>query len=133
LSLLIIVIVCWEVVLSKGQQWDWLADPFWRVQTLAIIFIVGLTGLIFWELRHPSPVINFCPLLDRNFTACCIIIICAFAVLYAAGTSLPSLLQSLFGYDALTAALVRSPAGFFAVLAMPSWGAHSVGEPMHDG
>jgi hypothetical protein len=32
LSLLVIVIVCWEVMLSKGQEWDWLGDPFWRVQ-----------------------------------------------------------------------------------------------------
>ena len=55
LSLLVIVIVCWEVTLSKGQEWDWLGDPFWRVQTLAIMFVVGLAGLIFWELRHPEP------------------------------------------------------------------------------
>ena len=26
--------VCWEVMLSKGQEWDWLGDPFFRVQTL---------------------------------------------------------------------------------------------------
>ena len=32
---------------------------------------------------------------------------------------MPGLLQSLFGYDALSAGLVMSPAGFFAVLAMP--------------
>ena len=111
--------VCWEVMLSKGQEWDWLGDPFWRVQTLAILFAVGLAGLIFWELRHPSPVVNFRPLRERNFAACCIIIFCAFAVLYAASTSLPALLQSLFGYDALNAGLVMSPAGFFAVVAMP--------------
>ena len=33
LSLLVIAIVCWEVTLSKGQEWDWLSDPFGRVQT----------------------------------------------------------------------------------------------------
>src|SRR5215469_5352163 len=27
LSLLIIVMVSWEVMLSKGQEWDWLGDP----------------------------------------------------------------------------------------------------------
>src|SRR5437879_12980290 len=59
LSLLVIVVVSWEVMLSKGQEWDWLGDPFWRVQTLAIFFIVGLVGLIYWELRHRSPVVNF--------------------------------------------------------------------------
>lgn len=119
LSLLVIVMVSWEVMLSKGQEWDWLSDPFWRVQTLAVFFVVGLIALIAWELRHPSPVINFRPMWERNFAACCLIIFCAFAVLYAASTLLPGLLQSLFGYDALSAGLVMSPAGFFAVLAMP--------------
>jgi DHA2 family multidrug resistance protein len=119
LSLLVIVMVCWEVMLSKGQEWDWLGDPFWRVQTLAIILTVGLIGLVVWELRHPSPVVNFRPLRERNFSACCLIIFCAYAVLYASSTSLPRLLQSLFGYDALNAGLVLSPAGVFALIAMP--------------
>jgi MFS transporter, DHA2 family, multidrug resistance protein len=119
LSLLVIVMVSWEVMLSKGQEWDWLSDPFWRVQTLAIFFVFGLIALVVWELRHPSPVVNFRPLRERNFAACCVIIFCAFAVLYAASTSLPALLQSLFGYDALSAGLVMSPAGLGALLAMP--------------
>jgi MFS transporter, DHA2 family, multidrug resistance protein len=119
LSLLVITIVCWEVMLSKGQEWDWLGDPFWRVQTLAVLFAAGLIGLIFWELRHPNPVVNFRPMRERNFSACCLIIFCAYAVLYASSTSLPGLLQSLFGYDALNAGLVMSPGGFFAIVALP--------------
>jgi DHA2 family multidrug resistance protein len=119
LSLLVIVMVCWEVMLSKGEEWDWLGDPFGRVQTLAALCIVGLGGLVFWELRHRSPVVNFRPLRERNFSTCCIIIFCAYAVLYGASTSLPGLLQSLFGYDALHAGIVMSPAGLFAVLVMP--------------
>jgi DHA2 family multidrug resistance protein len=119
LSLLVIVMVSWEVMLSKGQEWDWLNDPFWRVQTLAILFAAGLVALIFWELRHRNPVVNFRVLGERNFAACCLIIFCAYLALYAASTSLPGLLQSLFGYDALSSGLVMSPAGIFAVLAMP--------------
>jgi DHA2 family multidrug resistance protein len=113
------VMVSWEVMLSKGQEWDWLGDPFWRVQTLAILFAAGLVALIFWELRHRNPVVNFRVLGERNFAACCLIIFCAYLALYAASTSLPGLLQSLFGYDALSSGLVMSPAGIFAVLAMP--------------
>jgi len=122
LSLLVIAVVCWEVLLSKGQEWDWLGDPFWRVQTLALLFGAGLIGLIFWELRHRNPVVNFRPLGERNFATCCIIIFFAFAVLYGASTSLPGLLQSLFGYDALRAGLVMSPAGLFSLLVMPAIG-----------
>jgi MFS transporter, DHA2 family, multidrug resistance protein len=119
LSLLVLVVVCWEVMLSKGQEWDWLSDPFWRVQALAALFVVGLLGLVFWELRSPNPVVNFRPLAERNFSTCCIIIFAAYAVLYGASTSLPGLLQSLFGYNALDAGLVMSPSGLSALIAMP--------------
>jgi MFS transporter, DHA2 family, multidrug resistance protein len=119
LSLLVITVVCWEVMLSKGEEWNWLGDVFWRIQTLLTLFIVGLTALIFWEMHHKSPVVNFRPLGERNFRACCIIIFGAYAVLYGNSTLLPGLLQSLFGYNALQSGLVLSPAGFFSVLTLP--------------
>ena len=46
----------------------------------------------------------------------CIIIFCAFGLLYANTVTLPALLQSLFGYDATTSGLVLSPSGLFAVI-----------------
>jgi DHA2 family multidrug resistance protein len=118
LCLLAITMVSWEVVLSKGQEWDWLGDPFYRVQTLILLFVVCLSSLIYRELRIANPLINFRTLLDRNFRSCCIIIFCAFGVLYANTTQLPALLQTLFGYDATTSGLVLSPAGIFAVLTL---------------
>jgi DHA2 family multidrug resistance protein len=118
LGLLILTISCWEVLLSKGQEWDWYNDPYWRVQTLFLLFVVGLGVLIVWELRIANPVVNFRPLGERNFAASCIIIFCAFGVLYGASTSLPALLQSLFGYDAYVSGLVQSPSGLFSVMGL---------------
>src|SRR6202043_2236687 len=69
-------------------------------------------------MRIANPLINFRTLLDRNFRSCCIIIFCAFAVLYANTTQLPALLQSLFGYDATTSGLVLSPSGLGAIAAL---------------
>ena len=114
---------CWEVVLSKGQEWDWLGDPFWRVQALLVVFVLALGGLIFRELRIASPVINFRVLRERNLAMCCVIIFCAFSVLYAATTQLPALLQTLLGYDAYISGLVMSPAGFFSIAMMVVVGA----------
>jgi DHA2 family multidrug resistance protein len=116
LSLLAVTMTSWEVLLSKGQEWDWFGDPFLRVQTLAVLFVLGLGGLIVRETRYDNPLINFRTLKDRNFRVCCIIIFCAFATLYANTVSLPALLQSLFGYDATTSGLVLSPAGIFAII-----------------
>jgi len=116
LSLLAVTMTSWEVLLSKGQEWDWFGDPFLRVQTLAVLFVLGLGGLIVRETRYDNPLINFRTLKDRNFLVCCVIIFCAFATLYANTVSLPALLQSLFGYDATTSGLVLSPAGVFAII-----------------
>ena len=118
LCLLSITMASWETMLSKGQEWDWLGDPFYRIQTLLALFLFCLTGLVIRELRIKNPLVNFRTLLDRNFRSCCIIIFCAFGVLYANTTSLPALLQSLYGYDATTSGLVLSPAGLFAVITL---------------
>lgn len=115
LLLLAVAMVSWEVFLSKGQEWDWFGDPFHRIHWLAGLFAGCLAALIFWELRSPSPLIDFRTLKDKNFRACCLIIFCAFGVLYANTTTLPGLLQSLFGYDATKSGLVLSPAGLFSV------------------
>ena len=118
LSLLVLTIVCWEVVLSKGQEWDWLSDAFGRVQVLLTLFFIGGIGLVFWETRQVSPIVNFRPLRDRNFAISSLIIFLAFAVLYGTSTLLPALLESLFGYDAFHAGLVLSPSGVAAILAL---------------
>jgi len=118
LCLLSVTMVCWEVMLSKGQEWDWLGDPFYRVQTLLFLFLTCAGGLVWREMRIRNPLINFRTLRDRNFRTCCIVIFCAFGVLYANTTTLPALLQSLFGYDATTSGLVLSPSGVCAVFVL---------------
>jgi DHA2 family multidrug resistance protein len=116
LILLAVTMTSWEVVLSKGQEWDWFGDPFWRVQTLTVVFVASLVALVTRQMRIANPLINFRTLSDRNFAVSCVLIFCAFGVLYANTTTLPALLQTLFGYDATTSGLVLSPAGVFSVL-----------------
>ncbi len=118
LGLLVITIVCWEVLLSKGQEWDWFDDAFGRIQTLGVLFVVGLGALLFWEGRHSQPIVNFRPMRDRNFAIACLIIFCSFGILYGTSTLLPALLETLFGYDAFHAGLVLSPSGVFTIMAI---------------
>jgi DHA2 family multidrug resistance protein len=118
LGLLALVMSSWEIMLSKGQEWDWLGDPFGRVQTLVILFVLGLSLLIFREMRIASPIIDFRVLGERNFAVSCVIMFFAFAVVYAASIALPGMLQSLFNYDALRSGLVMSPSGVSSLAAM---------------
>jgi MFS transporter, DHA2 family, multidrug resistance protein len=118
LGLLTLVMACWEIALSKGQEWDWLGDPFGRVQTLVTLFAVGLVLLIVREMRTEYPIINFRVLGERNLAISCVILFFAFAVVYGASIALPALLQSLFNYDALQAGLAMSPSGVTSMVAM---------------
>ncbi len=123
LCLLSITMTCWEILLSKGQEWDWLGDPFHRTHLALGLFAGCLIALIARETRISQPIINFRTLVDRNFRSCCVIIFCVFGVLYANTTTLPALLQTLFGYDATTSGLVLSPAGLFAIVTLVVVGA----------
>ncbi|HTO48237.1 MAG TPA: MDR family MFS transporter [Burkholderiales bacterium] len=115
LALLALTMISWEILLSKGQEWDWLGDPFHRIHALLACFVFGLAGLVWRELGVANPLVNFRTLRDRNFRSCCMIVFLLYAVLYANTVTLPALLQSLFGYDATTSGLVLSPAGIVAV------------------
>ena len=118
LGLLALVMYCWEITLSKGQEWDWLGDPFGRVQPLVILFVLGLAFLIFREMRIKNPIVNFRVLGERNLAMSCIILFCAYGVLYANSFSLPAMLQAWFGYDAYRAGLVLSPGGITSITAL---------------
>ena len=118
LGLLALVIVSWETMLGKGQEWDWLGDPFGRVQMLLIVFVLALAGLLYRELTIASPVVNFRVLRERNFAVSCGITFGTFAVLYAASIALPLMLLTTFGYDAYAAGSVLWPAGVFAMVTL---------------
>ena len=118
-GLFALLIASWEVLLSKGQEWDWLGDPFRRVQTLLIVLLLALAGLLYRELTFASPVIptSGCSG-SRSFAVSCGITFGAMAVLYVASVALPLLLLTSFGYDAYAAGSVLWPAGVFSMLTL---------------
>jgi DHA2 family multidrug resistance protein len=118
LSLLVLVMCCWEIMLSKGKEWDWLDDPFGRLQILLVLFVAGLVLLIVREMRCAHPIIDFRALGERNFAMSCIIMFSTMVVVYCGSIALPSLLQALMGYDALASGLVMSPSGVSCLAAM---------------
>ena len=55
-----------EVVLDEGQREDWFSSHF--IVTFAVITVVCLVAVVFWELRQKQPVIDFRILKERNYT-----------------------------------------------------------------
>jgi MFS transporter, DHA2 family, multidrug resistance protein len=116
-GLLALGLGCLEVVLDEGQQKDWLSSPF--IQVFALVTVVSLVAVVFWELRHKEPVIDFRVLKERNFMLCTLAMLVMGMVLYGSTTLMPLLLQTLLGYTSTRAGLVLSPGGLVVVVCMP--------------
>jgi DHA2 family multidrug resistance protein len=114
---LVLGLGCLEVVLDKGQEEDWFGSRF--IVTLSVLAVIGLVGMVLWELRTPRPLINFRVLKDRNFAVSALLIFGMYAVALGSTAALPLMLQGLMGYDATHAGLIMSPAGLFTMAMLP--------------
>ena len=106
-----------EVLLDRGQIDDWFGSPF-----IVWMFVIGvgcLATAVFWELRHPDPVIDFHMLKVRNFAIANIFYFVFGFGLFASTTMIPQLLQSLYGYRAIDAGLVLGPGALVITFLAP--------------
>ncbi len=106
-----------EILLDRGQIDDWFGSPF-----IIWMFVIGigcLTTAVFWELRHPDPVIDFRMLKVRNFAIANVFYFVFGFGLFASTTMIPQLLQSLYGYRAIDAGLVLGPGAFVITFLAP--------------
>lgn len=117
LSFVVLSLGALQIVLDKGQQEDWFADS--TITMLAVISASATIAGIFWLLRQKEPIIDLSLFKDRSYALGTILIFITGFVLYSSTALLPILVQSHFGYDALTAGLVLSPAAVFVMFLMP--------------
>src|SRR6202035_4797655 len=106
-----------EVLLDRGQIDDWFGSSF--ITWMFVIGIGCLTTAVFWELRHPDPVIDFHMLKVRNFAIANIFYFIFGFGLFASTTLIPQILQSLYGYRATDAGLVLGPGAFVITMLAP--------------
>jgi DHA2 family multidrug resistance protein len=106
-----------EILLDRGQIDDWFGS-----RLIIWMFVVGvscLTAAVFWELRHPDPVVDFRMLKVRNFAIANVFYFLFGVGLFASTTMIPQILQSLYGYRAIDAGLVLGPGAFVITLLAP--------------
>jgi DHA2 family multidrug resistance protein len=106
-----------EVVLDEGQRDDWFSSHF--IVTFAVICVVCLIAVVFWELRHEHPVIDFRILKERNYMLATVSMLVLGFVLYSSTAILPMFLQTMLGYTAMLSGLVLSPGGIAVIVCMP--------------
>lgn len=117
LGLLAVGIGTLQIVLDKGQREDWFQTS-WIVE-LAVLSVVSLALLIWWELKARNAVVDLRVLLFKNFASGVTLIFVVGAALYGSLILVPLFQQELLGYTALLAGLAQSPQGVAALVCMP--------------
>jgi DHA2 family multidrug resistance protein len=117
LGLIVVGLGSLQVVLDRGQQDDWFGSSF--IVLFAVIATLSLLLLVAWEMTHPDPIVALPLLRERNFFAANVAMFVMGFTLFGTITLIPQLLQSNFGYDAMTAGLALTAGGFAALLMMP--------------
>ena len=104
-------------MLDKGQTDDWFESRF--IVTCGVIGILGLAGMIFWELRQTEPLVDLRLFAQRNYSMATFMMFAMGVVMYGTTVLLPILLQTQMGYTAEWAGLVLSPGGLVTLFVMP--------------
>ncbi len=106
-----------EVVLDRGERLDWFESSF--ICIFFTIAVIALAVALWWELRHPDPVVEIQLLKERNFAIANIFYFTFGFVLFGSTVMIPQMLQSLMGYTATDAGLVLGPGAFVIVMLAP--------------
>jgi DHA2 family multidrug resistance protein len=105
-----------EYTLDKGQQKDWFGSG--QIQITALLAVITLIFFVFWEWRHPDPIVDLKLLKNRNFGTAVFLQLILGMVLFGSTVLIPQYLQTLLGYTAERAGMALSPAGFVMMLGM---------------
>jgi DHA2 family multidrug resistance protein len=117
LGLVAVGVGCLEFVLDKGQEKDWFSDSM--ITSFFIIAICLLVFFVFWEWRHPDPIVDLKLLKNRNFGTAIFLQFILGIVLFSTTVLIPQFLQTLLGYTAERSGMVLSPGGLVLMVLMP--------------
>jgi DHA2 family multidrug resistance protein len=120
LSLLTISMGGLQIMLDQGEENDWFASGY--IRFFACLFVFGMVGLIFWELRRKNPLINLRLFRYKNFAICCFLMALVGGVLNANIVLQPQFMQQLLGWNATTAGMALTAGGLILLVVMPMAG-----------
>tara|TARA_A100001391_G_scaffold119169_4_gene81025 strand:- start:23273 stop:24880 length:1608 start_codon:yes stop_codon:yes gene_type:complete len=104
-------------VLAEGQTKDWFSST--TILIFTIVTVASLATLVWWELRHPQPVVRLRLLANRQFAIVIALIFMVGVILFGSTQIIPQMFQQVFGYTAFQAGLALSVGGVGTIIMMP--------------
>jgi DHA2 family multidrug resistance protein len=117
LGLLTVAMGGMQIMLDKGEENAWFASDFIRV--FATLFVIGMSGLIWWEWRVKNPVMNLKLFKYKNFAICAFLMILVGGLLNATTVLQPQFSQALLRYTATLSGEALTGGGLALLVIMP--------------
>ncbi|HTS01915.1 MAG TPA: DHA2 family efflux MFS transporter permease subunit [Thermoanaerobaculia bacterium] len=105
-----------EVVLNRGQRYDWFESRF--ISLFALAAVTGIALFVWRSFTAERPLVDLRVFDDRAFASGTVLMFLLGFGLFGAFTMLPLFAQTMLGYTATWAGLVLSPGGLASLLAM---------------
>ena len=107
LSFLVLWLLNMQIVLDKGQQYDWFGTPW--ICVLTFISVFSMIFFFVWELEYEHAIVNLRVFKDKNFVIGTILGSFINMIIYVTIVQLPAYLQSIMGYTATLSGLSLAP------------------------
>ncbi len=108
---------CLQIVMDRGQQDDWFASDM--ISTLALISGAAFVLLVWWELRHPEPMVDLRLLGNPDFAVAFLLMLMLGFMMLGSTYLIPAYVQSLMGYRSIDAGMVLTPGGLATISLLP--------------
>ncbi len=110
-----------EVMLNRGQRYDWFNSNF--IKIFALTAVAGIVLFIWRSFTAERPLVNLRIFKNRSFASATVLMFLLGFGLFGSFTMLPLFAQTMLHYTATWAGLVISPGGIASLFAMGLVGA----------
>ena len=117
LFLLVVGVICFQLVLDRGHELDWLASM--QIRAMLAISVLFFFLFLAWERGEAHPVVDLSLFTYRNFVTGSFLISVIYLCFVLATVLYPIWLQTAMGYTATWAGVVMAPFGLLPILLMP--------------
>lgn len=103
-----------QILLDKGQQWDWQRST--AIRLLAALSCIGFTLLILWESFHEHPLIDLSLFKIKSFCLSVVLMAVTYSIYFGSIVLIPLWLQSYMGYTSIWAGAAIAPLGIMSIV-----------------
>jgi MFS transporter, DHA2 family, multidrug resistance protein len=113
LILLAFGVTCLQILLDKGEQYDWFRSNI--MVTMAIVSIISFTLLLVWSATTKNPLIELKLFKIRTFSLSVFYIAIMYAIYFGSIVLVPLWLQTSMNYTSIWAGIAVAPIGIAPV------------------